>query len=178
MPEARGRVRVISRRALLAGGLAAGCARAPGAAAPRLRHFARELPRETALGAPFDPTQLEGRVLLINFFATWCFPCIADLVTQQKLERDFGPRGLSVVLVGMDLEGARVLQPFAEGYRLTAPVIVADDRLRSGETLFGRIRELPSRLLFARDGALVVGFSGVTKYEDLERLVASEVSKP
>lgn len=168
---------MISRRDLMLGALAAGCARPNEAARADFRTFMSALPRQSVGRVPFEPWKLEGKVVLVTFIATWCFPCLTELVVINRLERDHSEQGFANVLVGMDLEGRQVLEPFAEGYKLTVPLIIGDDRLRSGETVFGRIRELPSRVLFGRSGALVVGFSGVSKYEDLERLVASEVSK-
>ncbi|MFZ5442687.1 MAG: TlpA family protein disulfide reductase [Myxococcota bacterium] len=163
---------------MLLGALAAGCSpRPPGAALADFRTFMSALPRETAGTVPFEPWKLEGRVVLVTFLATWCFPCLTELVVLQHLERDWGEKGFSNVVVGMDLEGRAVLDPFVEGYRLTCPVLVGDDRLRSGETVFGRIRELPSRVLFARSGDVVVGYAGVSQFEDLERLVAKEVAR-
>lgn len=168
---------MISRRGLLLASLATGCARNRDAALADFRTFMNALPRQTAGQVPFKPETLEGQVVLVTFIATWCFPCLAELAALDHLANDYGPKGYANVLVGMDLEGRKVLDPFAEGYKLTAPLIVADDRIRSGETVFGRIRELPSRVLFARRGELVVGYAGVSKYEDLDRLVAAEVSK-
>jgi thiol-disulfide isomerase/thioredoxin len=136
------------------------------------------LPFETADdGLGFSVNGLQGRVVLITFIATWCFPCLADLVTIKRLASLYGARGFSNVLVGMDLEGRRVLEPFAKEYQLDAPLLVADDRIRSGNSAFGAIRELPSRLLFGRDGALVVAFSGVTPFQDLARLVEAELAR-
>lgn len=169
---------MISRRSLLLAALASSCAtRNREAALADFRTFMNALPRQTAGTAPFDPSKLEGQVVLVTFIATWCFPCLTELRVLNRLEADHGPRGFANVLVGMDLEGRAVLEPFAEGYQLTMPLLVGNDYLRSGESVFGRIRELPSRVLFARSGEVVVGYSGVSKYEDLERLVASEVSK-
>lgn len=168
---------MISRRNVLLAALASGCTKNPDAAKVDFGTFMAALPMKTAGRIPFEPWTLEGRVVLVTFLATWCFPCLAELVVLERLARDHGEKGFSNVLVGMDLEGRQVLDPFAEGYKLTAPLLVADDRLRSGDTVFGRIRELPSRVLFARSGEVVVGYSGVSKYEDLDRLVAAEVRK-
>lgn len=169
--------RGISRRAVLLAALGAGCTKRSESALADFRTFMNALPKETAGKVPFEPWKLEGKVVLLTFVATWCFPCLTELVVINRLERDHREQGFANVLVGMDLEGRAVLEPFAEGYNLEVPLIIGDDRIRSGETVFGRIRELPSRLLFGRGGEVVVGFSGVAKYEDLERLVASEVSK-
>jgi thiol-disulfide isomerase/thioredoxin len=180
LPEDRAVARVISRRAVLSAGGALALARCVGpreSGSPLLRTFADYLPRETANDVPFDPSRLEGRVVLITFIATWCFPCLTDLATLKHLERDWHDAGLTSLIIGMDLEGRLVLEPFARGYALTSPLLVATDAIRNGQTPFGRIRELPTRLLFGRDGALVTGFTGIAQYEDLERLVASEVSR-
>jgi thiol-disulfide isomerase/thioredoxin len=170
---------VISRRNVLlaSASLAAGCARSNEATLADFRTFMNDLPHQTAGKIPFEPWKLEGKVVLVTFLATWCFPCLAELAVLSRLEADHGEKGFANLLVGMDLEGRAVLDVFAEGYQLKWPLIVADDRVRAGETMFGKIRELPSRVLFARSGAVVVGYAGISKYEDLARLVASEVSK-
>lgn len=170
-------MRALSRRHLLLAAAASGCVKSNDAVRADFRTFMNSLPHQTAGRVPFEPWTLEGKVVLITFLATWCFPCLTELVVLSRLERDHGEAGFANVLVGMDLEGRAVLDPFAEGYKLTSPLIVADDKVRSGDTPFGRIRELPTRILFGRSGAPVIGYTGVSKYEDLERIVASEVSK-
>ena len=169
----------LTRRQLVvsAAALASGCVKSNEATLADFRTFMNDLPRRTAGTVPFEPWALEGKVVLVTFLATWCFPCLTELVVLSRLATDFGPKGFANVLVGMDLEGEAVLTPFAEGYKLTDPLLIGDDRLRSGATVFGRIRELPTRVLFARSGAIALGYTGVSKYEDLERIVASEVSK-
>lgn len=167
---------MISRRHLLLAAAAGGCVKAT-PPAPDLRAFTADLPWETANGVAFEPWRLEGRVVLLTFLATWCFPCLAELVVLKRLARDHGEGGFSNVLIGMDLEGKKVLEPFAQGYQLTEPVLVSTPRLRNGETLFGRIRELPSRMLFGRDGRLVVAWSGVSGFAELDQLVRAELAK-
>lgn len=161
---------MISRRAVLVGALASGCVkRVP--AVEQFRTFMNDLPRAVAGRVPFEPWNLEGKVSLVTFIATWCFPCLTELVVLQHLQRDYEARGFRNVLVGMDLEGFEVLEPFATGYKLEMPLVIADDRIRAGETSWGRIRELPSRVLFNRDGQIAVAYSGVATYESLDAVV-------
>ena len=168
---------IFGRRPVLVGVvLLMGCSHR-GATAPSFSAFAGVLPTETASGAPFLASGLEGRVVLVTFIATWCMPCLAELATLKKLEESLGPQGFSNVLVGMDLEGRLVLEPFVMEYTLECPLVVADDRLRSGATPFGQVRELPSRVLFGRDGAAVAASSGVSRYQELERLVMAELAR-
>jgi thiol-disulfide isomerase/thioredoxin len=168
--------RGLPRRMVLAALAASACApRTP--ELPRLGTFLGALPSDVAGAAPYQPERLGGQVVLVTFVATWCFPCLAELLVLTRLARELGERGFANVLVGMDLEGHRVLDPFAQSYELPGPLLVADDRLRAGETPFGLIRELPSRVLFGRDGRPVLAFSGVVGYPDLSRVITAELDK-
>jgi thiol-disulfide isomerase/thioredoxin len=165
------------------GGLAAaivlglGCAHGrPGAG--QVGAWVGSLPPALVQGGELDVRRLEGRVVLVTFVATSCFPCLADLVTLKKLAREYDARGFANVLVGLDLDGLKVLRPFAETFELELPLLVGDDALRAGQTPFGHLRELPTRVLFGRDGSPVVGFTGVARYQDLARLVETELARP
>jgi len=112
-------------------------------------------------------TDLSGRVVLVNFMATWCFPCVVELPTLEALQRNYGPQGLQVVAVGMDLEGAKVLSPFADHYQLRYPVLIADEGIISGQSIFGQIVVLPTTLLLDRQGRAVAAWQAVAGYEEL-----------
>lgn len=118
-----------------------------------------------------EPQALRGQVVLVSFFATWCFPCLADLPVLQRLQAQYGERGFTVVLVGMDLDGARVLAPFAEEYRLPFPVLVANAPIREGRSPFGRISALPTNVLLDRDGRVLLAYAGVARPEALAQAV-------
>ncbi|MCA2980475.1 MAG: TlpA family protein disulfide reductase, partial [Myxococcaceae bacterium] len=74
-----------------------GCAHAPEARFPHRDLFLGALPQDVVGAVPFDRAALEGQVVLVTFIATWCFPCLTDLATLDKLERDFGGRGFRQV---------------------------------------------------------------------------------
>jgi thiol-disulfide isomerase/thioredoxin len=120
---------------------------------------------------PYDYPALGGKVVLVSFFATWCFPCLAEMPTLEALQRDYGPRGFQVVSVGMDLDGEKVLVPFAEHYALRYPVLVATDAMREGRSAFGPIKGLPSTILLDRRGRAVAGWQGVEGHEDVARAI-------
>ncbi len=155
---------------MLLGALASGCVKSV-PPAEHFRSFMNDLPASVAGKVPFEPWNYEGKVTLVTFIATWCFPCLTELVVLQHLQRDYFEKGYRNVLVGMDLEGAESLEPFAAGYRLEMPLVIANDRIRAGETAWGRIRELPSRVLFNREGQIAVAYSGVASYESLDAVV-------
>jgi thiol-disulfide isomerase/thioredoxin len=130
-----------------------------------------------ALGRSFDARSLDGRVVLVNFFATWCFPCVAEVPSLVALQRDHEAKGFTVVAVGMDLEGRKVIAPFARHYNLTFPVLLASDRILEGSSVFGPITALPSSYLLDRQGRVLVAFSGVASPKDMDRLVRKALER-
>ncbi len=121
--------------------------------------------------------ELSGHVVLVNFFATWCFPCVAELPTLEALQRDYGSRGFQVVAVGMDLEGAQVLAPFADHYQLPYPVLVADERILSGQSVFGQIVALPTSFILDRQGRVVAAWQGMAGHEDVAKAIEKALKK-
>ena len=143
--------------ALALGGLA-GCAHAP---------VALESPAQVDAALTLEPAgpiprgRLQGKVVLVAFFATWCFPCIAELPLLERLQRENEAEGFTVVAVGMDLEGRKVLRPFVESYALPYPVLIANDALRAGASVFGPVRALPTYFLLDRHGSVLLAYQGV-----------------
>jgi len=165
-----------ARQALIVAlALVAGCAHEPPTAT--IDDALLVLPREQVGPVRWDPEKAHGEVVLVMFMTSWCFPCVADLVVMEKLQRDYGPKGFQAVLVGLDLEGAKLLEPFASSREYPLPIVVGTERLRNGETFFGSQRELPTRFLFGRDGKLVLAYGGVADPKDLIEAVKREVEK-
>jgi thiol-disulfide isomerase/thioredoxin len=153
----------------------AGCAHEQ-AEAVRLhaRSALATLPDHGVDGAPVpDPS---GKVVMVSFIATWCFPCVADLPVMEKLQKELGPKGYVTVAVGMDLEGVKVLRPFAQEYALPYPLLLPSQELRDGRTPFGHISELPTRFIFGRDGELMMAFTGVADPQQLMTFVSKAVA--
>ncbi len=142
----------------------AACAHAP--PPPPFSAFAPALQLSAVGSTPYAYPDL-----LVTFLATWCFPCIGQLAILEKEQRQHGGRGFRIVAVGMDLEGAEVLEPFALEYRLPFPLLVADDRIRKGQSAFGPIPSLPAAFLFGRDGRLITAFAGLLVPEELDELI-------
>jgi peroxiredoxin len=144
------------------------CAHAP--PPPSFSAFAPALELSSVGSTPYSYPE-RGQVLLVTFLATWCFPCIGQLALLDKEQRQHGARGFRIVAIGMDLEGAEVLEPFALEYQLPFPLLVADDRIRKGQSAFGPIPSLPAAFLFGRDGRLITAFVGLLAPAELDELI-------
>ena len=91
----------------------------------------------------------EGRVILINFWATWCMPCLYELPHIQKLYDRYREKGLTVLAVSTDFDRARV-GPFIQEYGYTFPVLFADPGIQADYA----VRSIPTTFLVDRKGRL------------------------
>ena len=74
-------------------------------------------------GQPQPLAQWRGRWIVLNFWATWCAPCVEEMPTLQQAARDYGGRG--VVVVGVGIDNAMAIRRFKEELKLDLPLLVA-----------------------------------------------------
>ena len=91
----------------------------------------------------------KDRVVLINFWATWCVPCLYELPHIQKLYERYRNRGLTVLAISSDFDRARVA-PFVRKNGYTFPVLFADPGVQSDYD----VRSIPTTYLVDRKGRL------------------------
>jgi thiol-disulfide isomerase/thioredoxin len=127
--------RAVGRRAVVYGGIAAALAALAGGVAFSLRKFGLDREDAQALevflahawvdsqGRPFDAQALRGRPMILNFWATWCPPCVEEMPELGHLQRSYGEAGLQVVGIGID-QAARI-KAFEERMALGYPLLVA-----------------------------------------------------
>lgn len=70
-------------------------------------------------GGTLDLASLRGKVVLVDFWATWCLPCISEIPTFNQLDREYKKQGLVIVAVSLDEEGAAKVKPFLKKYPTT-----------------------------------------------------------
>ena len=99
-----------------------------------------------------DSKQLEGQVLLVTFFATWCPPCIQEIPTLIAVQKSFKHKGFSVLAFSVDEGGPAPLHRLIEKYEINYPVLLADLNVEKG---FGGITGIPVTYLVNRKGELV-----------------------
>jgi cytochrome c biogenesis protein CcmG, thiol:disulfide interchange protein DsbE len=132
---------------------------------PAAVRTAPEFSRVDLDGREIRLSSYRGKVVLLNFWATWCAPCIAEIPRFAQWQRDYGERGLQVLGVSMDDEEAAVRAIYRR-LRMTYPVVMGDERL--GE-LYGGVFGLPRTLLLDRMGRIRFEHEGEIKLVVLER---------
>jgi thiol-disulfide isomerase/thioredoxin len=97
-------------------------------------------------------TDLRGKVVFINVWATWCQPCIEEMPTIQQLYERLHPRGLEVLAVSLDALGPQIVEPFVQSRRLTFPILL--DPKSSIQRLY-RTTGVPETFIVDKKGLLV-----------------------
>jgi cytochrome c biogenesis protein CcmG, thiol:disulfide interchange protein DsbE len=137
-----------------------GYALQPGSEAPAFR-----LP--ALAGGDVDLASQRGKVVVLNFWATWCPPCVAEMPSLERLHRALLPEGLSVVTVSADEDEAE-LRRFVEERALTLPVL-KDPGGRVAGGLY-RTTGYPETFVLDRDGRLLEHVVGPAEWDAPERI--------
>jgi len=125
---------------------------------------APEFSRRDLAGKELDLSSLRGNVVLLNFWATWCSPCLSEVPRFAQWQQTFGAQGLRVVGISMDDEEAPVREAYAK-FKLSYAVAMGDRRLAEA---YGGIYGLPLTLLIDRDGTIRFRHSGASDLEQIE----------
>lgn len=117
---------------------------------PRDAPFGELLDRN---GEPVDVSRFEGRVILLNFWATWCAPCVVEMPTLDALQGRLGGEDFQVVTVSVDRQGMDVVGPFWREQGFEHLSIFLDPRSQT-YAAFGT-RGLPTSFLIDHEGRVV-----------------------
>ncbi|MEJ1994591.1 MAG: TlpA disulfide reductase family protein [Limibacillus sp.] len=119
----------------------------------------------------------KGGVLLVNFWATWCAPCVYEMPSLNRLQADLGDEGLTVMAVSVDRQGLAVVQGFYEDYRLDALDIFLDP-LGELATELG-VKGLPTSFLLDKRGRVVGKLQGSLEWDipEVKKLVRYYLSE-
>ena len=120
-------------------------------------------------GSLTSTEQLKGRVVLVNFWATSCRPCMAEMPRLVEAHRKFSARGYTTVAVAMSYDPPAHVSGFAESRRL--PFGVAIDNTGAIAKSFGDVQLTPTSFLIDKRGQLVKRYVGAPDFAALDQLV-------
>lgn len=104
-----------------------------------------------------------GKVVFLDFWATWCDPCREEIPDLVKLHQNFNGKGFTVVGVATDALGKSVVAPFVKEMGMTYPVLMSSGELPEGYPITG----FPTGFLIGRDGRVLRRYLGDYPYEEL-----------
>jgi cytochrome c biogenesis protein CcmG/thiol:disulfide interchange protein DsbE len=118
-------------------------------------------------GKQIDLAAYRGRVILLNFWATWCSPCQLELPEFARWQKEYGARGFQVIAVSMDDDPAPV-RAMARRLQPNFPIVMGDEQLG---TKYGGVLGLPVTYLIDRHGSITARFEGATNLNHMEHEV-------
>jgi len=111
-----------------------------------------------------------GRVLVLNFWATWCPPCREEIPAFMELQKTYGARGLQVV--GVAIDEPQAVRDYRDGLLIDYPLLVGDRDAVDLMNRYGNLAGvLPYSVVIARDGRIVARKQGAYTHDELEAIV-------
>jgi peroxiredoxin len=104
----------------------------------------------------------KGKVVFLNFWATWCEPCREEMPSMERLHHAYKDRGLVVLAISLDSQGASVVNPFVKKFALTFPVAL-DPKMEVRER-YG-VWAVPSTFIIDRQGKRVLFANGSREWD-------------
>lgn len=121
---------------------------------------------ESLDGKTMRLSDLRGKAVLLNFWATWCGPCKIEMPWFVELQKQYGSQGLQIVGVAMDDGSKEDIAKFAKDMGVNYPILIGKESVGDA---YGGVPALPQTFLIGRDGKIVdkiVGLRGKAEIED------------
>jgi thiol-disulfide isomerase/thioredoxin len=110
----------------------------------------------------------KGKVVLLNFWATWCPPCRAEMPDLVKMQREYGKRGLQVIGITYPPETVKGVRRFARRLGINSPVALGTKETKG---LFDQSETLPLTIIIDRDGNIRDRIEGILLPEEFEQKI-------
>jgi peroxiredoxin len=115
-------------------------------------------------GANIQLSAYKGKVVLLNFWATWCGGCKVEIPWLVEFEKRYKNSGLAVIGVSMDENGWKTVKPFLEESQINYPVVIGDDAMAKAYRVVG----MPMTILIGRDGKIAARSVGIIDKNNCE----------
>lgn len=129
------------------------------------QHKAANFSLKSADGTSYELSKYKGKVVVVNFWATWCGPCrkeIPDFIEAYKKHRG---NGLEIIGISLDQDGWTKVTPFVKQSKINYPVVLGDQQVVEN---YGGINAIPTTFIVDRNGNIVDQHTGTMTLKELE----------
>jgi thiol-disulfide isomerase/thioredoxin len=120
-------------------------------------------------GREVSSDEFKGKVVVVDFWATWCGPCKEEIPGYVELQKKHGDKGFVIVGVSLDQQGPPVVKRYADSAKINYPLVMGDDSVVAA---FGGIDAIPTTFLIDREGRIRHKKVGAMETAEYEKLIA------
>ena len=134
-------------------------------------------------GKELSLEQYRGKVVLVNFWATWCEPCQVEIPWLIEMQQKYSAQGFTILGIAMDEDGAKVVTPWVQKERfdvngsksaMNYPIVIGDD---AAADKFGGLLGYPTSVLISRDGKILKRITGIITPEEMTKSIESQLQR-
>ena len=118
---------------------------------------------------PLDLADYRGKVVLLDFWATWCTPCRDEIPRFVEFQDKYREQGLQVIGISMD-DDAKPVRTFYKEFKINYPVALGNEKVVEA---YGGVLGLPITFLIARDGRVAAKYVGAVEMNVIEQKIQS-----
>jgi thiol-disulfide isomerase/thioredoxin len=148
----------------------------PGKAGPPTqKSMAPDFELENVAGGTLKSADLKGKVTVVDFWATWCEPCISEIPNYNAIRESYSDKGVEILGVTVESGPLKDIKPKVEELKMKYPVVVGTDAVVDG---FGGLIGFPTTFIVDKDWKVVKKYLGMTRnkkemiQKDLDKLIA------
>ena len=140
----------------------------PGQTSPQPGQLAPDFTLPDSTGSPIRLSSYKGKVVLLDFWATWCHGCKLEIPWYVEFQNRYRKDGLAAIGVSMDDDGWKSVKPFLEQHKLNYPIVIANQDVAKR---YGGPPSLPMTLLIDRDGKIAESHAGMVDKDAFENKI-------
>jgi thiol-disulfide isomerase/thioredoxin len=125
-------------------------------------------------GKSVASSELKGKVVVLDFWATWCGPCRSEIPGYIELQKKYRDAGLVIVGASLDRDGAEKVRKFIQDAGINYQIVLGDDKITDA---FGGVDAIPTTFIIDRDGTVRFRKVGAMAHEAFEAEVVPYLKK-
>lgn len=115
-------------------------------------------------------SDFRGKVVILDFWATWCAPCRVEIPHFVELQKQYGDKGLTVIGVSLDEQGPEIVKKFVKQLGVSYPIVIGNEKVAEA---YGGIIAIPTTFVIDRQGRIVSQHMGYNDKATFEKEIQS-----